>query len=271
MVGAQFYLNRRLATQPVGHSIYTDSMWAVTSIAQAQFWPGRNIPALYGDGSVRDILSCDISEWKELGDKVFHGPAEEAGNEDDIRREVWAHLKAHWAASAGGQLNDGDVQHFFLSPQIEWRPFNGGVRPFNTEPLLINRVNTLRFRPEAWTEIPNLFLASDYVRTHTDLASMEAADEAGRRAANRILNAEGYGGSRAGLWPLQEPAAFDVLKQADEQLYALGLPSPLCALPVPSAMATTSAPSLTPFDWVMLGLLSLVVILLIVVLVILLL
>ena len=37
----------------------------------------------------------------------------------------------------------------------------------------------------------NLFLASDYVRTYTDLATMEAANEAARRAVNGILDAAG--------------------------------------------------------------------------------
>ena len=37
------------------------------------------------------------------------------------------------------------------------------------------RSGSWAIRPEAATEIPNLVLAGDYVRTHTDLASMEGA------------------------------------------------------------------------------------------------
>ena len=33
----------------------------------------------------------------------------------------------------------------------------------------MNLVDTWKLRPEAMCQIPNLFLASDYVRTHTDL------------------------------------------------------------------------------------------------------
>ena len=57
----------------------------------------------------------------------------------------------------------------------------------NLEPLLVNLVNTWALRPEATTAIPNLFLASDYVRTYTDLATMEGANEAARRAVNGLL------------------------------------------------------------------------------------
>jgi len=44
---------------------------------------------------------------------------------------------------------------------------------------------------ELFAEIPNLFLASDYVKTNTDVACMEAANEAARRAVNALLDREG--------------------------------------------------------------------------------
>jgi hypothetical protein len=49
----------------------------------------------------------------------------------------------------------------------------------NAEPLLINHAGSLGARPEAYTEVGNLFLAADYLRTYTDLATMEAANEGG--------------------------------------------------------------------------------------------
>jgi uncharacterized protein with NAD-binding domain and iron-sulfur cluster len=53
--------------------------------------------------------------------------------------------------------------------------------------LLVNQVNTFGLRPAAYTRINNLFLAGDYVRTGVDLATMEGANESGKRAANAIL------------------------------------------------------------------------------------
>jgi uncharacterized protein with NAD-binding domain and iron-sulfur cluster len=55
------------------------------------------------------------------------------------------------------------------------------------------------------TAIPNLFLASDYVRTYTDLATMEGANEAPQRAVNGILDTVKFDVARCDLWPLQEP------------------------------------------------------------------
>jgi uncharacterized protein with NAD-binding domain and iron-sulfur cluster len=35
---------------------------------------------------------------------------------------------------------------------------------------MVNTAGSLQYRPEASTEVPNLFLASDYVKTYTDVA-----------------------------------------------------------------------------------------------------
>ena len=61
----------------------------------------------------------------------------------------------------------------------------------NAEPLLVNTANSWSKRPEAFTNIKNFFLASDYVRTYTDLATMEGANEAARRAVNCIIKQSG--------------------------------------------------------------------------------
>lgn len=283
MVGIQFYLNRMLST-PIGHSIYADSPWAVTSISQGQFWTGIDIPNTYGDGTVKDILSCDISEWNTPGNQVFTRPAKDAGSKEDIQKEVWEQIKVHWASSPAGQLSDGDLVRWFLSPQIEF--VNG--RPINTEPLLINTINSRQYRPEAATGIPNLFLASDYVRTHTDLATMEAANEAGRRAAAAILAAEGSTASPVDIWELQEPDIFKPLKEADALLFDLNPNSPAVLCSVLGAQVTSgssfstplsgpSSPSPAPassspttMEWILLGLLILVVVLVTIVLIVLL-
>ena len=55
-------------------------------------------------------------------------------------------------------------------------------------------------RPEAATRIPNLVLAGDYVRTNTDLASMEGACEAARHAVNAILQRTGSPAAPAAIY-----------------------------------------------------------------------
>ena len=110
-----------------------------------------------------------------------------------------------------------------LDPDIQ-PSGNGSGLLTNAEPLLVNLVNTWALRPDATTRIPNLFLASDYVRTYTDLATMEGANEAARRAVNGLLDATGFVGPRCGVWPLHQPEILVPLQQHDAARYAAGLP-----------------------------------------------
>ena len=105
-----------------------------------------------------------------------------------------------------------NVVRAFLDPAIE---FPNPTEAANLEPLLVNTANSWADRPDAVTRIPNLFLASDYVRTHTDLATMEGANEAARRAVNGILEATGSSAPRCEIWPLREPAAFAPARALD--------------------------------------------------------
>jgi len=94
----------------------------------------------------------------------------------------------------------------------------------NSSPLLINTAGSLQNRPTASTEIDNLMIAADYVRTHSDLASMESANEAGRRATNAIIERSGATARRCGVWELTEPAVFDPFKLHDRMRYQFGRP-----------------------------------------------
>ena len=80
-----------------------------------------------------------------------------------------------------------------------------------------------------WT-LENLGLAADYVRTNTDLATMESANEAARRAVNGVLAASGVAARPCQVWELVEPAAFKVPQALDRQRLARGLPHALAPL-----------------------------------------
>jgi hypothetical protein len=170
---------------------------------------------------VRGILSVDISNWTTAGN--FNGrPALEAATRDEIKDEVWAQVKAALNAPGRVLLDDGDLVDWFLDPDIQL-PNPGTVT--NAEPLLINHVGSLALRPEAHTEIGNLFLASDYVRTYTDLATMEAANEAARRATNAILAVSGVNAPPCGLWQFDIPKPMRDAQMLDKLRFRMGLPN----------------------------------------------
>src|SRR5207342_3164889 len=126
---------------------------------------------------------------------------------DEVIAEVWAQLADHLE-----DLDEGNVVRAFLDPAIE---FPNPTEAANLEPPLVNTANSWEDRPDAVTRIPNLFLASDYVRTHTDLATMEGANEAARRAVNGILDAERSPAPRCPVWKLQEPPIFGPARTLD--------------------------------------------------------
>jgi geranylgeranyl pyrophosphate synthase/uncharacterized protein with NAD-binding domain and iron-sulfur cluster len=217
MNGVQFYLHRDVPTAH-GHVIHVDTEWALTSISPLQFW--RNVPLeQFGDSDVRGIFSIDVSDWTALG--ADGRPAIQCSREEVVR-EVWRQLKQSINTDVE-LLRDQDLHSWFLDPDIESDPAHGGSLR-NVEPLLVNLIDTWALRPEATTAIPNLFLASDYVRTYTDLATMEGANEAARRAVNGILDAVKFDGARCDLWPLHEPQILAPWRLHDAARYNAGLP-----------------------------------------------
>jgi len=223
MNGIQFYLSQ---DEPLvnGHIIYLDSPWALTSISQRQFWNKVDL-SQYGDGTVGGILSVDISEWEAPG-VVFGKPAQECSAEQ-IKQEVWTQLKQHLNVGGSAPIDDANLVTWFLDPDIEFP--NPGTAT-NAEPLLINTAGSLQYRPEAQVELENFFVASDYVRTYTDIACMEAANEAARRAVNCLLVASGSTAPPAQLWALEDPAFLKPIQEIDRIRFTLSLPHHLAAV-----------------------------------------
>ena len=215
MNGVMFYLDRDVPLVR-GHTIYIDSPWALTSISQAQFWPRFPLGDM-GDGRVEGILSVDVSDWEREG--IVHRKQAMYCSKEQVREEVWAQLKQGLNDSGIDVLEDANVLAWFLDPSIVYPNPNEAS---NLEPLLINTAGSWSDRPEAVTSVENLFLASDYVRTHTDLATMEGANEAARRAVNGILDASSSSEPRCGVWPLREPAIFAPARALDRLRFKLG-------------------------------------------------
>jgi uncharacterized protein with NAD-binding domain and iron-sulfur cluster len=218
MNGLQFYLSRDVRGC-AGHIICADSPWAITSISQPQFWSGIDMSD-FGDGSIKGLISIDISDWNTKGSKTTTKTARQCASAQEVVSEAWAQLREHLVATNDPLVNS-DQKDWHLDPAIT---FSGLTE--NSEPLLVNTIGSWAKRPKATTEIANLFLASDYVQTNTDLATMEGANEAARRAVNGILTAANSTTAACKIWELKEPNVFAPLKAVDETLFDLGLPHP---------------------------------------------
>ncbi|HEX5026244.1 MAG TPA: FAD-dependent oxidoreductase [Agriterribacter sp.] len=216
MTGIQFFLNEEV-TLNQGHIIFADSPWAVTAISQSQFWKGFPMNK-FADGKVKTVLSCDVSNWDEKG--ILYGKAAKNCTAEEIRQEVWAQMTRALTVNGKCMLNEGMIHTWFIDRDIE---FEGDYFSKNTEPLLVNKVDTWRLRPESHCSIPNLFFAADYVRTHTDLATMEGANEAARRAVNNIIEASGNRSPLCEIWDLHEPWLLSHYRNHDYRRYSKGL------------------------------------------------
>ncbi|MFI0154762.1 hydroxysqualene dehydroxylase [Streptomyces lydicus] len=219
MVGVQFYLRTRTPLVH-GHVIHVDSPWALTSVSQAQFWKGRDFRSTYGDGEVADCLSVDISAWDRPG--ILYGRPGIKCTPDEVRREVWAQLKAGLNGAGRQVLADADLHSWFMDPAVTGL---GGPSPSNREQLLIHPVGTWYDRPSSRTAVPNLFLAGDYVATDIDLATMEGANESARRAVNALLDTAGSTALRCRVRRLHRPPELAFLHKVDEIRYRSGLPN----------------------------------------------
>ncbi|HVZ55326.1 MAG TPA: FAD-dependent oxidoreductase [Chitinophagaceae bacterium] len=224
MNGIQFYLNKDV-TLNQGHIICCDSEWAITCISQAQFWDHYHLQHR-GNGDVRGVLSVDISDWTTPGRFTTRKAAQDCLR-DEVAEEVWAQLK-HSLNTDQVRLTDDMRVDYYLDRDIRYKT-SAQIQQEqqdlkNLEPLLVNQVNTWSLRPESHCGIPNLFFASDYVRTNTDLATMEGANEAARRAVNDVLQASGSRERPCEVWPLHEPFCFALLKWYDSRRYAKGMP-----------------------------------------------
>ena len=217
MNGVMLYLKQQVDIAE-GHVAYAGQPWGLSSINQDQFWRNK-FADTYGDGTVKDCLSLDLSAWDVPG-ILFNKPAKECSPEQIIA-EIKAQVRLSLPNGAF-RLPDWIIHSYFIDPAIA-NPGKPNVA--NDEPLLINTPGSWNDRPRAATGLPNLFLASDYVRADINLATMEAANEAGREAANAILDRAGSTADHAKMLKLWLPPEFAGIYADDDARYEAGLPN----------------------------------------------
>jgi len=222
MNGIQYFLNVDIPISK-GHIIHIESEWAVTSISQVQFWdPADYDIQLQSGGVVKGVLSVDISDWL---DTVYNMRLARDCTDQQIAELAYEQIQQ--SLIVGGvpilPVTMSDVVvGFHLATSLERDPVT--LLLDNKEPLLVNTVNSWDLMPKSFTGIPNLFLAGDYIRTNTGLATMEAANESARRAVNCIIDTSGIGKPYAKVWRLKEWAMLWPYKWYDRKRYEKGIP-----------------------------------------------
>jgi uncharacterized protein with NAD-binding domain and iron-sulfur cluster len=227
--GIQFYLRERTPIVD-GFVAFIDSPWAIVGYAQAQFWSGHDFAREFGDGAARDCLSVAISEY-DLPGVLFGKPARECSKREIIA-EVWAQINQHFGDAGQPVLPFDLVASWSVDPGLTFGRHGRGI-VFNEDALVHNLAGYYMKRPTPRTAIPNFALAGDWVRTEFPPPTSEAANESGRKACNAILEASRSTQAPCVVREPFHPPQYAAARQADEVLYAAGLPN---ALDLPSVL-----------------------------------
>jgi 15-cis-phytoene desaturase len=245
MVGAQYFLREDVLICD-GHVAYPDSPWALSSISQASFW-NRGKPAeelfhnRYGDGRVKGVLSVDICDWDTPSPRLGRS-ARRCTRREEVLAEVWEQLKEAVNGAGGQILADSNLASSHLDENITF----GREGAENPTPLLVHPPGSWFYRPSAVLDgMENLFLASDYVQTETDLATMEGADHAARLAVNGLLQREGRPAS-ATVFPIREDAGTLIqrAKERDRKAWVEERRAPPPLVPRPGPFRGDEGPTL---------------------------
>ncbi len=225
MTGVQFYL-KRPPRKFSGHTIFLKTPWALTAVMQVGLWRKGDVPQwLNGRDDVREIISVCVSDWNRTG-KFIKKKARDCSAEE-IAEEVWKNMEVAYNGDGETNVEWSDVIGYAIDPALNIpgdAERAGGAETTNASPLLVNSKNTWSLRPNAYTRIFNFYLASDFVRTNTDLATMEAANEAAKRAVNAVLAFDHRERFSCEIYPLSEPWLFNRIKKWDQERFEAGFP-----------------------------------------------
>lgn len=224
MCGVQFYFESDVK-MILGHTLCLDSPWGVSHISQVQYWQDRS----RGQSGVRGVISAIFTLFDvKAPDRTGHDlrTALEC-NPDELAERVWKQISDAWDPERHGKLPDPD--YYYIDESLTYRDRTWR----NATPYLVNRVGDWPKRGGVRTtsgdyayrmQLGHTVFAGVFMRTHTRLNTMEAANETGRRAANAILDHDHAPLQRARLWPLEDHELPEIapLRELDRRIVRRG-------------------------------------------------
>jgi uncharacterized protein with NAD-binding domain and iron-sulfur cluster len=213
----QIYLKK---PQPKIHmcTMAMSSPWTIFAVNVTNKMWRRDFPDQYGDGSVVGNISVDMAGWDTKG--ILYGKSAKECTPQELFEEAVAQIRRDLDDET--VLAEDAIHSWFMNPAIS--ESDAGIL-VNDEPLFATPPGHSQFQPDAVTRIPNLYLASSYVKSARGVDSMDGANEAGKRAANGILDATGDTSPRAPIHSAEPPALLRWLRARDDRRYARGLPN----------------------------------------------
>jgi len=227
--GIQFFLKTDFARLR-GHIYYPNSPWRLSSVSQVQFrLDGPGVLDAY-NGVISVVIGAfdqpghnELTAWestpKQLADEVWDQITRSFTNSGAIAPPK----PAYYAI---------DRNLIFAEPKTGKRGKRGIQR--NETPFLVNaadRADDFPEEPGAYAVyFDRIVFAGTYVRTHTRLVTMEAANESARHAVNAVIRHSRDRGVDSGhevrvFDPEErEPEQLALIKEIDAALVSRGLP-----------------------------------------------
>ena len=216
--GIVFYLEEPVP-MPRGHFGFSESPWAISGILQSDFWSNESVKKNITDKKFGACLSLIIADWDAPG-LIYKKAAKECTLPelvDELLLQMEINAPETYAKSFAAIKNI--LIDYSIDPGIHLK---GGKQSTNETPLYMNVTDSWEQRPDAETIFENFFVAGDYAKTSAYLATMESANESGRRAANALLKKSGYKGDFCSIFTEKhnkKPKVFGPLIKIDEILY----------------------------------------------------
>ncbi len=166
-----FYLPYKL--QPIGTPptilISPDSPWFLMTRIESDLWELED----------KELLSCGIGIWDVEG---YNGKKAINCNRAELAMECWTQIiKSQHNLKLSDELPSWDIWDSYV--------FNEKTGEMDTfEPKFSNNVNTLSFRPSFTDSVfSNMYHATAYTRTETNIYNMEGAATCGVESARLLI------------------------------------------------------------------------------------
>ena len=194
--------------------IIADSEFNLTIFAQEQAWqPNVNLGT--GIKSLWTGTSCAAT----VPGRIYGLPVINCTKEQFIKEIVAQLVSCQGLDFLIKEANNGHGLKDFPIVNVEvwheWLFSPTGIQP--KQPKWVNTTNTQPYLPTQATPIPNLFIAGAHTKTETDLWSIEAAVESGRRAA-KLIN------PKVKVLPQYKPLYLRFISAIDDIFFAIGAP-----------------------------------------------
>lgn len=158
-----YYVDHRLPIEPTTVFIFHQSPWFLMTRHEGSFW----------DLKEHDLLSCGIGMWDVPG---LCGKTALECTPKELAEECWNQMLQFPPKDFPNTLPEWNV----------WDTFKFTLLT-TEEPKFSNNSGTLKLRPHAHDRVlNNLYHATSYTRTNTNIFNMESGIEAGVRVANLL-------------------------------------------------------------------------------------